>query len=320
MAEVLQERQFLTEDLKMLQADFEKEMVNPPYEIGATQLAEMLKQHDKAIEEAEKQVRDHQRQREEPLKKYQKKLTEFSATLPDKDPFYAASYYMDGRFDGTWESHNRNSGNMLEYWHNRGMFLASLNAFLMQDVQPVFMIDVATTEMGGERNIPLTSHSRNRGLVKNKFVGVVGRTASGSPMEIVDDVKLDAATGARILRPSKVMLNVEIDDLIVSPNWPTHDMGNQKPKAGVRTINEQGVLQVPILEAPFPSIGRSANAHLGTELGSTSIFGTSDVAVGPEYAKNYLLSRQQQYVDGIKHDEPTWDAIRLSAELQGIAV
>jgi hypothetical protein len=315
VADVLEGNQFITEDLAALQADFEHDVMSSRYAPGMPVLAEVLKRHDKEIEEAERRVREQQRKREEPLKQYEQKMADFAATLPGKDPFYAASFYMDGRFDGTWGSHSRNSGNMLEYWHERGMLLAGLNALLLRDVQPVFMLDVATSEMGSERSHPLTRDSRNRGLLKNQFAAVIGHTSPESPMEIVDTVELDHTTGARTLRPSKVMLNVEIDDLIISDNWPTQNMGGRKPKAGVRTIDERGVLQVPILEAPFPSIGGSANNALVTELGNTNIFGTTSVAVGAGRAAQLLLRQQEQYIDGVRHDEPTWDSISTAIRM-----
>lgn len=318
MSETLQEQPFLTEEIGTLQADFERVMTEPTYESTANQLAYVLKHHDQEIEAAERLVRQHQREREYPLGKYEKKLADFAATLPDKDPFYAASFYMDARFDGTWESHSRNSGDMLEYWHERGMLLASLNALLLRDVQPVFMLDVATSEMGGERSQPLSAVERYRGGVKNKFIAVVGHSSPSQPMEIVDEVELDATTGARTLRPSKVMLNVEIDDMIVSPNWPTHNMGGKVPKAGIRKFNDEGVLQVPILEAPFPSIGFAANVHLVTEIGGTSIFGTTDVAVGAERSTRLLWAQKERYVNDINYDELTWGYILRAVEANGL--
>lgn len=317
MTDVLRDTQYVTEDIEALQADFEREMLNLPYGVSATHLADVLKDYDREIGEAEQLVRKHEQQRDEPLKQYEKKLADFAATLPGKDPFYAASFYMDGRFDGTWESHSRNSGDMVEYWHRRGMLLANLNAFLLEDVQPVFMLDVATTEMGGERSRPLTRESAPRGAVRNKFVAVVGHTSLERPMEIVDEVEFDPKTGARILCPSKVMLNVEIDELVVSDNWPTHNMGWREPKAGIRTVDEHGVLHVPVLEAPFPSIGNSANAYLATNLGRENIFGTTGVDVGAEIAARHMAWDRDKYVVGVNHDKLAWEAICQAANAQG---
>ncbi len=325
MTDILRGAQYVNEDIEVLQADFEHVMTNPPHGASATYLATALKGRDREIEEAEGLVRSRQQQREELLGMYERKLADFAATLPGKDPFYAASFYMDARFDGTWESHRRNSGDMVEYWHRRGMLLANLNAFLLDEVQPVFMLDVATTEMGGERNHPLTVATpprgligkKPRGLVRNKFLAVIGHTTPERPMEIVDEVEFDDTTGVRILRPSKVILNVEIDEFIVSDNWPTHNMGGRTSKAGMRNIDDKGVLRVPVLEAPFPSIGSSANAHLYTELGSENIFGTTSVAVGTERAAQYIVHHKEKYVDGVFHDKQAWEAIYDAASAQG---
>lgn len=307
----------LTEEIEALQSDFERAM-NPQFGLSATQLSNELKACDTDISDAQQAVRKSEDRRREPLRRYEEMLADYAKTLPGKDPFYAASFYMDGRFDGTWESQARNSGDMFEYWHRRGMLLANLNAFLLEGVQPVFMIDVATTEMGGERNRPLTAATSPRGGVRNKFLAVFGHTQPDSPMEILEEFDLDATTGARISTPSKVLLNVEIDELFISDNWPTHNMGGRVPKAGIRTVDEAGLLRVPILEAPFPSIGSSANMSLATPLGGENIFGTTNVAIGAEHAERILQQTQDKYVNGVNHDEYTWASVARAAGSLGI--